>query len=195
MTNAEKVKDLESQLKNLGDTVTKLQKRVADNERVSRSRNIRIRGLPLKPNEDLEAMVRVVFKDGFKMSKSFLDKLLIDNLHRVGKKDPVGTTNPQPDRTVIIAFSQRTQMKAILANRKNLAGYKYDGQHKISVDVDLTKEMLGEKKKAMEVKKVLIEKFRKDKKMTKVQVVRHNMIKIGADPLLHYNNVKDIYKI
>jgi hypothetical protein len=112
-----------------------------------------------------------------------MDKLLIDTCHRVGKKIA------NKERTVIVAFCQRSHLNEILRNRGKLAKYKFDGKHILSFMEVGTKEMVNKKREAWEVRNKLIEKFKQERINKKVQLRGWDKIKVGDEPPEHYTKI------
>ena len=73
-----------SRLKSPGPNGGKeLERQIQYNEYRSRKYNVLIYGVPKSEDEDTDLTVRSVLKEKLKMSKEFVDALMIANTHRI----------------------------------------------------------------------------------------------------------------
>ena len=101
------------------DRVKELERQIQYNEYRSRKYNVLIYGVPKSEDEDTDLTVRSVLKEKLKMSKEYVDALMIANTHRI-PKNPESTYKPAAPEAIIIKLVKFDDRNRILEAGKNL---------------------------------------------------------------------------
>lgn len=124
----ENVTALTEQVKTLD---AKLQHRTDDLEQYQRRTNLRVFGIPEKPNEDTDQLVLEVFKSNLKLDTMTVEQ--IQRSHRVGKKQPPDAGGVARPRPIIVRFAGYRERRRVFEKKRLLKGTN------ITIKEDLTK--------------------------------------------------------
>jgi hypothetical protein len=130
---------MQSQIKQLADTVNNHQNVLELKERANRANNIVITGLQeAQPNEDTSTIV-----SEFLNSKMGISTVKISHARRLGRRQQPSHRS----RPILASFHSYSDNSQVLSKRATLTGSK------IFINHDLTKEQMEEEKRLRETKK------------------------------------------
>ena len=141
-----KMQSLEDQISNLQHKVKLMEDLSEEQEQYSRRNCLRFQGIPEKPNENTDDLVRNIVAEKMSIQLTPLD---VDRSHRISPRS--GQTDDNKPRPIIMKFTRHNVRQEIYANRSKLKGTK------IYIHEDLTRrrqDLINKARQSQEVLKI-----------------------------------------